>query len=151
VTSASGTTLQHLQNVSGYEEWSNWAFTITSESFEQCFQTDLKNVVYLTSDSETVLEDLDDDKIYVIGGIVDRNRLKRAAIERANLLGVATARLPIDEHLHAMASTRVLTCNQVFELLLRFREYSRNWKTALQNVLPSRKDAKFKDKTINNA
>jgi tRNA (guanine9-N1)-methyltransferase len=149
-TSVGGGTLEHLKKVNGFDEWSNWAFTVTPDSLEQHYQCNLDKVVYLTSDSETVLETLDDSKIYVIGGIVDRNRLKRAAFDRSVTVGVATARLPIDEHLQEMASTRVLTCNHVFELLLKYREHGRDWKKALLEVLPNRKDAKFLDEDVSN-
>lgn len=141
--SSSGDTHQHLQKVNGFHEWRNWAFTVTSDPLDVHYQKVMSNVVYLTSDSTTVLDSLDNSKIYVIGGIVDRNRLKRAAIDRAVALGVETARLPIEEHLQAMASTRVLTCNHVFELLLQYRENGGNWEKALVHVLPSRKEAKF--------
>jgi tRNA (guanine9-N1)-methyltransferase len=144
-TSVSGTTLELLQNVSGFEEWSNWAFTITSKSIKDHFSNQLDKIIYLTSDSETVLSELHDDRIYVIGGIVDRNRLKYATWNRAKEYGVATARLPITEHLQEMAATRVLTCNHVVELLLEKRHKS--WKEALQAVLPHRKNAKFVDTT----
>ena len=99
-----------------------------------------EKIVYLTSDSETVLNELDNSKIYVIGGIVDRNRLKRAAINKADELGVHTARLPIDEHLK-LCATKVLTCNHVFEILQKYKDH-KDWKKALLEVLPARKDAK---------
>jgi tRNA (guanine9-N1)-methyltransferase len=144
-TSVSGTTLEILQHVSGFEEWSHWAFTITSKSVTEHFAANQqdKKIIYLTSDSETVLSELNDDHIYVIGGIVDRNRLKYATLNRAKEYGFATARLPITEHLQEMAATRVLTCNHVVELLLEKRHKS--WKDALQAVLPQRKNAKFVD------
>eukprot|EP00957_Ditylum_brightwellii_P022225 1677209-Ditylum_brightwellii.AAC.1 len=56
---------------------------------------DTHRLVYLTSDSDNELDHFDNSKIYVIGGIVDRNRLPRAAIQRAEKLGLATAKLPI--------------------------------------------------------
>jgi tRNA (guanine9-N1)-methyltransferase len=139
-TNISGATAQHLENESGYETWKTRAFTCTSQPLEEYYQADLKNVVYLTNDSEHTLTDLDDKKIYVIGGIVDRNRLKWAAFERASSLGVATARLPLEEHLK-MQVTRVLTCNHVFDILLKYREHGRDWKKALNSVLPLRKGA----------
>lgn len=170
VTSVQGATLRHLQAVSGFDQWSKRAFTVTSESLEDyyggkddknsssqlveqvtndndnnnCENTavtskSLDRIVYLTADSDNVLSELDDSKTYVLGGIVDRNRLKQATINRANTLQVATARLPIDEHLK-MESTRVLTVNTVFALLLQYREYNGDWQKALLNVVPRRKD-----------
>lgn len=144
-TSVTGKTLGHLKNVSGYEEWGNRAFTITDQSMEEYYKGRTDKIVYLTSDSETTLDALDNSKIYVIGGIVDRNRLKRVALNRANLLGVATARLPIDEHLKKMQATRVLTCNHVFELLQQCRFNGNDWKKALLEVLPKRKDAEARE------
>merc|ERR1711935_1018033 len=59
-----------------------------------------RTIVYLTSDSEKTLELLEDNTVYVIGGIVDRNRLKRATIDRAEQeLNVETAKLPLQEYL----------------------------------------------------
>ena len=70
---------------------------------------------------------------------MDRNRHKGLTTAKANELGVATARLPIDRYLH-LCATKVLTCNHVFEILLKYRERDNNWKEALLEVLPARKD-----------
>ena len=85
--------------------------------------------VYLTGDSPNTLTTLDNNTTYIIGGLVDRNRLKRAAIRRAlsiassqrrpSSLNIQTARLPLDEHLDFKGSTRILACNHVFEILQR--------------------------------
>ena len=144
-TSLGGKTLEHLQNVAGFDEWNQRAFTCTEQSLEKYYKDNLDNIVYLTSDSENTLTDLDDSKIYIIGGIVDRNRLKRMALTRAEELGVATAKLPIDAHLKTMEATRVLTCNHVFEILLQYRQNGKDWQKALLKVLPKRKDAKAVD------
>lgn len=144
VTSLSGLTLELLQNETGYTEWPNRAFTGTSLALQDHFQHNLHNVVYLSSDSENTILSLDNSKIYVIGGIVDRNRLKRAAINRAESLGVATAKLPLQEYLEKMPTTPVLTCNHVFDLLLRYRASGNDWGEALKSVLPARKEAEFK-------
>mmetsp|Transcript_14807 Transcript_14807/g.21011 ORF Transcript_14807/g.21011 Transcript_14807/m.21011 type:complete len:366 (-) Transcript_14807:61-1158(-) len=109
-------------------------------------------LVYLTGDSENTLSTLDNNTTYIIGGIVDRNRLKRAAIERAEAIGsnstlpIKTARLPLDEHLEFKGSTRILTCNHVFEILLKYRENGyKDWGKAVLSVLPDRKDIHEKE------
>ena len=95
--------------------------------------------MYLTSDSDHTLDHLDNTKTYVIGGIVDRNRLKGLTTTKARKMDIATARLPIDRFLH-LCATKVLTCNHVFEILLKYRERDNDWKEALLEVLPARKD-----------
>jgi tRNA (guanine9-N1)-methyltransferase len=143
VTNLSGATLEHLQNVSGFDQWVHRAFEHTEQGLLDAYP-DKTKLVYLTSDSENVLETLEDDKVYIIGGIVDRNRLKWAAINRAEELGIATAKLPITDYL-SMVTTKVLTCNHVFEILLKYRERGNDWKKAFLEVLPVRKDANEKE------
>lgn len=48
--------------------------------------------MYLTADSDTTIETLDEDKIYVIGGIVDRNRYKLLTSDKAAEQGIKTAK-----------------------------------------------------------
>jgi tRNA (guanine9-N1)-methyltransferase len=106
-----------------------------------------RRVVYLTADSDTVLQHVDNETVYIIGGIVDRNRLKGKTLEKANRQGISTARLPLAEYRQALQWTgsTVLTVLHVFEILLRAREAYMNgavdggWKTAFESVLPERK------------
>ena len=133
----SSATFEHLAKVCGFpDQWISRAFSCSAEPLDMMHDKD--NLVYLTSDATTTLEHLDDSKTYVIGGIVDRNRLKRSTIEKAEKLGIETARLPIDDHLKLVA-TKVLTVNHVFEILLKYREHNNDWKKALLDVLPERK------------
>mmetsp|Transcript_1756 Transcript_1756/g.2529 ORF Transcript_1756/g.2529 Transcript_1756/m.2529 type:complete len:331 (-) Transcript_1756:27-1019(-) len=140
VSSLSGTTHENLTKCEGFpDNWRARAFDCSEKPLVE-MHTKKDNLVYLTSDSDNVLQELDNSKVYVIGGIVDRNRLKGATVNKAKELGIETAKLPIDDHLK-LCATKVLTCNHVFEILLKFREH-KEWKKALLDVLPARKDIK---------
>lgn len=137
--SQNGPTRGYLDKVAGFpDQWKARNFICSDQSLIE-MHSEKERLVYLTSDSENTLEHLDDSKIYVIGGIVDRNRLVRAALGRAETFGLSTAKLPITQHLH-LFSTKVLTCNHVFEILLKYRENGNDWKKAMLDVLPHRKN-----------
>ncbi|KAJ2083788.1 tRNA (guanine(9)-N(1))-methyltransferase [Coemansia sp. RSA 988] len=101
---------------------------------------DKDKLVYLTADSPNVIEHLDPEKAYVVGGIVDKNRYKLLTLKKAEEHGIAHAQLPIGQYIQ-MASRKVMTVNQIFEILLRFIETD-DWKTAFMDAIPQRK---FKD------
>lgn len=137
-TSLSSHTFDNLKRVDGFpEQWCSRGFSYSEKPLTE-FHSDISNIVYLSSESEHTMDRLDNSKVYVIGGIVDRNRHKGLTMEKAKKLGMATAKLPIDEHLKLFA-TKVLTCNHVFEILLHYQE-SQDWLKAMMAVLPARKD-----------
>jgi len=115
----------------------NWHLSKDSACYTETFRDCKEDIVYLTADSSDTLTELDASKVYIIGGIVDRNRHKGICLERAKAAGVATAALPIGPHLH-MTGSKVLTVNQVVEIMLRFSECG-DWKQALLTVVPERK------------
>nr|CAD7196087.1 unnamed protein product [Timema douglasi] len=108
-----------------------------SESYMDIF--DKNELIYLSSDSDNIITTLEDDKVYIIGGLVDHNSQKGLTLQIANDKGIAHAQLPIREYLE-MRTTKVLSIVHVFEILLAVTEGS-PWKEALLNVLPSRKGA----------
>ncbi|KAJ1423211.1 guanine-1-methyltransferase-domain-containing protein [Ochromonadaceae sp. CCMP2298] len=99
-------------------------------------------LVYLTSDSDEILDTLSPSCAYIIGGIVDRNMHKGATYKKAVAQNIRTARLPIKENFQ-LAATHVLTVNHVFHILLNYAKYQ-DWKQAISEVLPARKQLTLK-------
>ncbi|KAG5350808.1 tRNA (guanine-N(1)-)-methyltransferase [Termitomyces sp. T112] len=96
------------------------------------------NIIYLTADSEEELTELKPEETYIIGGICDHNRYKNLCLKRAKESGIRTARLPIGRYLASLPTRKVLTVNQVFEILLKWVE-TKSWEEALYAVVPKRK------------
>ncbi|GMF35256.1 unnamed protein product [Phytophthora fragariaefolia] len=84
-------------------------FTGSSKSYINVFKKE--SLVYLTADSPNTITKLSRDKVYIIGGIVDRNRLKGITYDKAVEQGIETAKLPLDAVVEMGSATRVLTVN----------------------------------------
>jgi len=118
------------------------------------------SLIYLTGDSPNVLSSIEPNHTYILGGIVDRNRHKFLCLNKANELGIQHAQLPIGQYLPEMATRKVLTVNQVFEIMVNWVESLRerkeqlreegkseeeiakaegDWREALRKVMPVRK------------
>lgn len=97
-----------------------------------------QSVVYLTADSPEELEELKEGETYIIGGICDHNRYKKLCLNKAKASGVRAAQLPIGRYLAHLPTRKVLTVNQVFEILVKWVE-TRDWEQALYAVIPKRK------------
>ncbi|KAG1833563.1 hypothetical protein EV424DRAFT_1533037 [Suillus variegatus] len=126
------------------------------------------SVVYLTADSEEELIELKEGEIYVIGGICDHNRYKKMepvlffsdpmfafpdllprspnlCLDKAKTASIRHARLPIGRYIASLTTRKVLTVNQVFEILLKWVE-TRDWEQAFWSIIPQRK---FQNKPTN--
>lgn len=120
--------------------WELWPIKISDEQLSSVH--DVKKIVYLTHDAEDVLETLNESDVYVIGGIVDRNRLKGATKTKADELGVRSARLNLDSYVSMEHGTRVLTVNHCVDILI-YVANGMSWNDAYKNVLPDRKGLCF--------
>lgn len=101
LTGCKGEIRSQLEKISGFN---NWVMHKEEKSYIEVFQDRKEDLVYLTADSGTLLEKLDISKIYVVGGLVDRNRWKGLTAEKAMNQGIATAKLPIGEHMKMLSS-----------------------------------------------
>ncbi|XP_068163887.1 tRNA methyltransferase 10 homolog B [Antennarius striatus] len=119
----------------------NYVIEITEESCLDLFPPE--TVVYLTPDADEALETIEDDKVYVLGGLVDESIQKKLSLSRARELSVHTARLPIDEFMVKRNNaknfhSKILAVNQVFDILLTFR-CTNSWMEAFQSWFPQGK------------
>ncbi|XP_053199821.1 RNA (guanine-9-)-methyltransferase domain-containing protein 2 [Scomber japonicus] len=118
--------------------WVNWKdITISTEHYSEVVAKE--ELVYLTSDSPNVLEELDPKKAYVIGGLVDHNHHKGITFDKAKELGIDHAQLPLSSFVK-MNSRKVLAVNHVFEIILAYLEKG-SWQEAFFTILPQRKGA----------
>ncbi|TLD19429.1 tRNA m(1)G methyltransferase domain containing protein [Venturia nashicola] len=106
-------------------------------------------VIYLSSDSDNVINKLEPHCTYIVGGLVDRNREKGICYKAAMNAGVKTARLPIGEFLE-MNSRKVLTTNHVNEIMLHWLDLG-DWGEAFIKVIPKRKGLALKGQTRDTA
>ncbi|KAK9172433.1 tRNA (Guanine-1)-methyltransferase family protein [Cryptosporidium meleagridis] len=109
-------------------------------------------IIYLSADSNNVLmskQDKDEyenspnqgfnnKQIFIIGGIIDRNKYKNISKLRAEEFNIKTARLPIIESGMALCSNQVLAVNHVVECIVKYNENC-NWYTTFNSILPKRK------------
>ncbi|KAL2629764.1 hypothetical protein R1flu_014450 [Riccia fluitans] len=136
LTGIQGQIKESLERISGY---GNWLLQKEERSYMDVFQDRTQDLVYLTADSPNLLEEIDPSKIYIIGGLVDRNRHKSITLKKAEEQGIATAKIPVGDHLK-MRGSQVLTVNQVMELMLGFQSH-KDWKRTLNLVVPLRRRA----------
>lgn len=139
-SSLNGHTREYM-NIHNIQNWEGVSFSPEHYSALGIQPSDL---VYLTSDSPNLIEQFEDGKTYVIGGIVDKNRHKNHCFNYANSNGLVTGRLPIKESGVKTEGRLVLTVNQVYEIILSHIE-TQDWATAITTRLPKRRLAGSKD------
>lgn len=123
----------------------NWTATLIEEPLIEVLREGkagwkIEDIVYLSGDAAEVLAEVLEDKVYVIGGLVDRNRNKNYTLNYCSSLGIKACRLPIDRHFK-LSTSAILSVNQVFSILLKYKE-CREWREALREGIPERKIAR---------
>ena len=137
VTGVSDSLKEEINKVS----WGKWSLDLLSENYISLYPKE--KLIYLTADSDTELDSFDKDFIYIIGGLVDHNRLKMITYLKAQEQGIKTARLPISKYVKLEQST-VLTVNHVAALIVKFVETG-DWSISINEAIPPRKIAKINE------
>jgi len=89
--------------------------------------------IYLSPESKNILECVDPDHIYVIGGIVDHNRLKDQSYQYCLKHGIRTAKFPISKDYDRL----ILAVNHVF-CILQDMANGGKFEEILGHYIPSR-------------
>lgn len=145
----------------GTEVFTNTADSLSSKLANVIVQPDPVNeskahrlsseltTIYLSPDASEVLQSVEPGHVYVIGGIVDRNREKKMSKNAAVSTGIRSARLPIKEEV-GNVTVDILSLVAVFNILTSVSNGT-EWAIALREHLPKRifqqKDSLIKEAT----
>ncbi|KAL9642083.1 hypothetical protein ABK040_004132 [Willaertia magna] len=120
-TSLQGALYNDLKFFEGFPD--RWLMKINSEHFIDIYRKEEEpqfDLIYLSADSDNEIDEFKPGTIYIIGGIIDKNRHKnlcnQLAIDKYKL---KTAKFPIDKHVQLKCSS-VLTTNQCVEIISTF-------------------------------
>ena len=142
---------QELMNILNKNDADKWKVHFHDEPFYLI--DDLiklkKEFVYLSPDAEEELNDVSEDKIYIIGGIVDRTVIQNLSLNRIISLKnddnceikIVAKKLPLIKYIKDVKNT-VLNINTVVEILSLYAdmdEDKKDWKTVFEKALPKRK------------
>ncbi|KAK9313050.1 guanine-1-methyltransferase-domain-containing protein [Lipomyces starkeyi] len=144
ITSFNGRLLERFNSAlkQQYKHWKGISFSLTEYEVPESDE-ERSRIIYLSSDSDETLTVLEDNKIYIVGGIVDKGRYKSLCLNKANSQKIKTAKLPISEFIK-ISGRKVLTTNHVVEIMLKWIEL-RDWKKAFELVIPPRKQEGFEN------
>ncbi len=106
-----------------------------------------KEFIYLSPDSNEELNEVSTDKIYIIGGLVDKPVIKDKTILRISQINnldfikekgikIKSAKLPLFKYLNNIANP-VLNLNTVVEILSNYMDI-KDWKKAIELSIPQR-------------
>lgn len=116
----------------------NWSLKIYAQDIFDIedFKSRKSDMIYLSPDSEDLLECIEKDKIYIIGGLVDRTIRKFASLQRARDLGIRTGKLPINKFM-GLTRRKPLNIDTVVLLLADVVE-TKDWEKSFLRVCPKR-------------
>ena len=119
ISSMEGNILTALKE-QGVEQWHIRRHT---DSAFDVFDRD--HIVMLSPDADEILQEFDSDKVYVIGGIVDRTVRNNLTLDKAYAENVSVKRLPVKEFF-PQAQSHVMNIDQVVSVFCLYEE-TKDW------------------------
>lgn len=112
-----------------------WLMKLHEKPFWEIFP--ISQIVVLSPDSTEELQEFEPDKVYVIGGLVDRTVTKYESLNQALEKNCVCKKLPIKTLISGRANC-ILNVNTVVEILVN-RYHQKDWKTSILDAIPVRK------------
>ncbi|KJH52211.1 tRNA (guanine-N(1)-)-methyltransferase [Dictyocaulus viviparus] len=138
------------RHLSGIESPTTCCPIVSPLSFSCLFPQE--KIVYLSPDAQENLTSINEDYVYVLGGIVDRvterNIPRQASLQTALYEQVRCKRLPLDEYIEWKSGSKFLTLTAVFSILRSVYSSGGDWKTALVRHIPVRNTRSSDEKSI---
>jgi len=93
--------------------WASWLNLVHEENYDKIYEK--KDLVYLTGDSENDMESYDPNKLYIVGGLIDHNKLKNITLDRAKNEYIRHERFPMAKYVNLKACG-ILAVNHVLNI-----------------------------------
>uniref|UniRef100_A0A0K0CV78 SAM-dependent MTase TRM10-type domain-containing protein n=1 Tax=Angiostrongylus cantonensis TaxID=6313 RepID=A0A0K0CV78_ANGCA len=128
---------ERLEHLCGMDSPMTSSPVVSSHSFSSLFPRE--RILYLSPDAEEELTDVDEDHVYVLGGIVDRvverNIPRQASLTTALSEQVTCKKLPLDRYVKWKSGTKFLTLTAVSSILRNVYSSGGNWEDALRRCV----------------
>jgi tRNA (guanine9-N1)-methyltransferase len=95
-------TCEELKSRFQAEGSDKWLVEVSDQDIE--FHSEGKTVLMLSPDAESLLDEVNHDSVFVVGGLVDRTKRKSQSLTRAVQKGLKAVRLPIEEEVKVVRS-----------------------------------------------
>jgi tRNA (guanine9-N1)-methyltransferase len=112
-----------------------WKVDVHPEAPWDLFPKD--DIIMLSPDAEEVVESFDQDKVYIIGGVVDRTIKKACTLNCAYAQDIRVLRLPIKEYVPDHQS-HVLNIDTIVSIICTYNE-TLDWLKTFEICIPKRK------------
>jgi len=118
--------------------------TVTEKSYLDLYPK--QDLIYLSPDAHNTLSHFDANKIYILGGIVDKYGEEPLTLTKAKKEGIACYKLPLDRYTPGgRVGSTALTLDIVLKILLHVKNEPRGWEKALVAHMPKRKTVRGRE------